>query len=133
MFADDQLASAAAQHLDGKHRSGSGSGSIADIIRVFEPQTSFDFADDPLAMLSFSGFSIPASTTSASASLPSSSPAASPTQSQSHPPFSVDQRHSDPSCPAAPVQQMPSTEAQSSVSSTNVSSPITHMNKQLVL
>ena len=50
MFSDDQLAWAMARELEGNQGGDSSSGSIADIIRVSEPQSSFDFANDALAL-----------------------------------------------------------------------------------
>ena len=78
-FSDDQLAWAMARELEGKQGGDSSSGSIADIIRVSESRSSFDFADDALASSSPSRPAHQAPVTpapSSISSLPSSSSAA---------------------------------------------------------
>ena len=58
-FADDQLAWAIAQELEG--RQGSSSGSIVDFLHVSQSHSSFDYADDLLVPSSRSGLEEPAS------------------------------------------------------------------------
>ena len=135
MFSDDQLAWAMARELEGKQGGDSSSGSIADIIRVSEPQSSFDFADDALATSSPSGPADQAPVTpapSSISSLPSSSSSAAATASVQ--PDSTDAYDpADPLSSDASAQALPSAQAQSSSSLSDASVPVARMDKQLVL
>jgi GTPase SAR1 family protein len=130
-FADDQLAWAIAQELEG--RQGSSSGSIADIIRVSQPQSSFDFADDALVPSSLADPEEPVSVipvpSSISSLASSSSAAAESVQFDSN--DAHDQAHL--SVSDASAQPSPSTQAQSSSSFADASAPVARLDKQLVL
>jgi NLR family CARD domain-containing protein 3 len=132
-FSDDQLAWAMARKLEGKQGGDSSCGSIADIIRVSEPQSSFDFADDALASSLPSGPADQAPVTPAPSSIsslpPSSAAATELVQLDSN-----DARDpADPLGPDASAQASPSTQAQSSSSLSDASAPVARMDKQLVL
>ncbi len=123
-FAEDQLAWAIVQQLEG--RQGSNSGSVADSIRIPEPQNSFDFADSQPMPSSFSG---PHALTSPPP------PAAASLSAQS-------QQVRDISSPStlsasiASVQGAPSLQSQSSSNRRRDSSlgpPVIRTDKQLVL